>query len=186
MIYDTENKLFKMWYVGRNIKGTRDGKYCGAVGYAISEDGVIWHKPKLGLYEFNGRQDNSICFRAPDSLANHFSVVKDPEEKHPQRRLPNGDIRRPGSEVLDGGDSDSLVRDQSKTAAAGRRAEGQSYYVHRPVRHARQFSAHVLFSHAAQPPDRSDDVGDVEVPMTCFRSSSVNRTTDHRNGRFCY
>jgi hypothetical protein len=24
-------------------------------------DGVVWHKPMLGLYEFNGRQDNSIC-----------------------------------------------------------------------------------------------------------------------------
>ncbi len=49
-------------------------------------DGVVWHKPMLGLYEFNGRKDNSICFRAPDSQANHFSVVKDLREKNPQRR----------------------------------------------------------------------------------------------------
>ena len=86
LIYDVEDKVFKMWYVGRDVKGTTSGEFQGAIGYAVSEDGVVWHKPKLGLYEFNGRKDNSICFRAPDSLANHFSVVKDPNEPNPQRR----------------------------------------------------------------------------------------------------
>jgi hypothetical protein len=86
LIYDAQDNLFKMWYVGRDIKGARDGNHRGAIGYAVSEDGVVWHKPMLGLYEFNGRKDNSICFRAPDSQANHFSVVKDPRENNPQRR----------------------------------------------------------------------------------------------------
>jgi hypothetical protein len=33
------------------------------LAYAESEDGVTWHLPKLGLFEFGGNRDNNLVFR---------------------------------------------------------------------------------------------------------------------------
>ena len=86
LFYDQEEKLFKLWYQGRDIKSSGNMQFVNAIGYAVSEDGVVWHRPTLGLYDYNGRRDNNICFRTPDGMTGHFCVVKDPREPNPERR----------------------------------------------------------------------------------------------------
>jgi len=90
LIYDPSDKLFKIWYYGRDYRTASrvspETSHSG-IGYAYSEDGAYWHKPKLGLYEYNGSKDNNICFRSPDGHASHFCVVQDPQESDSNRRF---------------------------------------------------------------------------------------------------
>jgi hypothetical protein len=76
VIYDEEERLFKCWYSGTDLSTDR----WWATGYAISEDGITWIKPKLGLHEYNGNTDNNICLRA------WGPVLKDAAEPDPARR----------------------------------------------------------------------------------------------------
>ena len=36
-----------------------------ATGYAVSEDGVNWHKPILGMFEYKGSTRNNIVIEGP-------------------------------------------------------------------------------------------------------------------------
>ena len=49
VIYDEDEKLFKMWY------------WCRRGGaYATSQDGIHWEKPEVGLIEFEGSKQNNL------------------------------------------------------------------------------------------------------------------------------
>ena len=76
VLYDEEERLFKCWYAGKDVGVERWWN----TGYAVSDDGVHWEKPKLGLHEYRGRSDNNICLRG------WGPVVKDLEEDDPARR----------------------------------------------------------------------------------------------------
>jgi len=76
VIYDEEEGLFKCWYAGTDLTTDR----WWATGYAVSEDGVNWVKPRLGLYEYNGNTDNNIC------LPGWGPVLKDGAEEDPEKR----------------------------------------------------------------------------------------------------
>ena len=58
VVFDDTDGLFKCWYAGADI--TAEKRWLG--GYAESNDGVRWVKPRLGLYEYNGNKDNNICY----------------------------------------------------------------------------------------------------------------------------
>lgn len=77
VLYDPDDGLFKCWYTGADQERLRWRR----MGYAYSEDGVHWIKPKLGLFEFNGSKDNNICL---DMLG---AVIRDPTEPDPARRF---------------------------------------------------------------------------------------------------
>lgn len=80
LMYDTEEHLFKCWYIG--FDHSRDkGRRQIRTGYATSRDGVIWEKPHLGLYEYNGSRDNNIVHQSNDAR-----VVKDPVQADPAKR----------------------------------------------------------------------------------------------------
>ena len=91
VIFDEDEKVFKLWYFG-----ARGGLDFTAIGYAWSEDGLFWHKPKLGLYEFRGSKENNICWQSPTGVfihgvlhshvTDHFAVFKDYREPDPQKR----------------------------------------------------------------------------------------------------
>ncbi len=71
---------FRMYYycwsdAKKNKKG-RGSFMC----YAVSQDGVKWEKPNLGLYDYEGSTDNNII---PDGPAH---VMFTPWEKDPQKR----------------------------------------------------------------------------------------------------
>ena len=56
VMYDEDEGLFKCWYTGTDI-AVRAKWFCG---YAVSDDGVVWRKPNLGVYEFEGNKRNNI------------------------------------------------------------------------------------------------------------------------------
>jgi len=76
VIYDREERLFKAWYSGMDFRGGEGHQ----MGYAISEDGVRWEKPRVGIYEYNGNKDNNIF------LQGLGCVIKDPTETNPAKR----------------------------------------------------------------------------------------------------
>lgn len=56
--------LYRMYYACYPF-GTSDERQYTA--YAESEDGVRWHKPNLGLVEFDGSRDNNLLWAGPQS-----------------------------------------------------------------------------------------------------------------------
>ena len=106
VIYDEEDELYKCWYspfiIDNSAKGMslkeREKDYDVpdkremAICYAISEDGIHWEKPNLGLIDFEGNKSNNIVWRGKDQDANHWrgphgaGIFKDKYEKDPNRR----------------------------------------------------------------------------------------------------
>ena len=76
VLYDEQEKLFKCWYTGTDLSMEK----WWASGYAVSEDGVHWVKPRLGLVEYNGSKDNNIVRRG------WGPVIKDVAEADESRR----------------------------------------------------------------------------------------------------
>jgi hypothetical protein len=72
------------------------------IGYAESSDGISWHRPSLGLVEFDGSTDNNIVFAGvgPERLGVHgFAPFRDtrpdcpPEERYKALGAPERDTR---------------------------------------------------------------------------------------------
>ena len=95
VIYDSEEKLFKCWYspfiVDVKTKPPmeewdrvryRPGKREMGVCYAISQDGLKWEKPELGLVEFDGSTKNNLVLRG----AHGAGIFKDLNDRDPSRR----------------------------------------------------------------------------------------------------
>ena len=80
VLYDREDRLFKMWYEGANYRWTHN-----VVGYATSRDGIHWELPRLGLVEYSGSKANNVVFeRGRGEMAP--GVFKDPVAADPARR----------------------------------------------------------------------------------------------------
>jgi hypothetical protein len=79
VMYDEEERLFKMWYWARN-----DG--AGAMLYATSQDGIHWQRPTLNLLEFRGSRSNNICLLPESSNMETYGAFKDPDDPDPARR----------------------------------------------------------------------------------------------------
>lgn len=59
-----DGSLYRMWYMTYHWPFEPDETaptHPYYVGYAESDDGLNWRKPKLGLYEFEGSKENNIC-----------------------------------------------------------------------------------------------------------------------------
>ena len=108
---------FRMWYCG----WTR-GEHRPRVCYAESDDGVLWEKPKLGICEFDGSNDNNIVIASkyPGGLIDDLTVIDDPEdEEWPLKALYwDGDFKRePGCRGVHWARSkDGLHWDRSETS----------------------------------------------------------------------
>ena len=88
------------------------------VGLAVSEDGIHWEKPNLGLISYEGSQQNSLI-----SKRRIIKVVHDPDDPDPQRRYKGLAVNTPvvsadlihwqdaGAPDVPGGDSGSLTYD---------------------------------------------------------------------------
>jgi len=76
VLYDEQEKLFKCWYTGTDLSMEKQW----ASGYAVSDDGVHWVKPRVGLVEYNGSKDNNIIGHG------WGPVVKDASEADESRR----------------------------------------------------------------------------------------------------
>ena len=78
LVFDSEEKIYKYWYSAR---ATAEGD--PALAYALSEDGVNFTRPDLGLVEYDGSAANNLIamhtpMRGP--------VLKETTETDPERR----------------------------------------------------------------------------------------------------
>jgi hypothetical protein len=116
VLYDDEAKLYKLWY-SPFVVNTREesippekrastvyasvpeGKKDLAVCYATSKDGLAWHKPELGMFEYRGSKRNNIMLgAAPDTIwepPHGVGVFKDVRDPDPARRYKMIFMRRP-------------------------------------------------------------------------------------------
>jgi hypothetical protein len=80
VLYDGEEKLFKMWYtVYNDFEYTRQlpGSYLTC--YAISQDGYSWQKPDLGVFDWKGSKRNNLIALGRDE-ASGMTVVEAPPD----------------------------------------------------------------------------------------------------------
>jgi hypothetical protein len=97
VLYDEEDKIFKMWYVAWALDTGRR-PWC----YATSEDGYHWDKPDLGLIEFEGSTQNNLL--GIHGEPSYYNTFKDPRDPDPQRRYKaQGEMHGPGGHGPPGG-----------------------------------------------------------------------------------
>jgi len=62
IIYDKEERIFKMWYFVRRRESQKTGVIVddlNKIAYATSTDGIHWQRPELGLVEIHGSSKNN-------------------------------------------------------------------------------------------------------------------------------
>ncbi|HYF36814.1 MAG TPA: hypothetical protein VD994_16075, partial [Prosthecobacter sp.] len=79
VLYDEDEKRFKMWYVGDQTEEFPDF----ATFYATSDDGVKWTKPLIGTVK---SASGSTQHNAVVNACHLASVMKDPTDPDPARR----------------------------------------------------------------------------------------------------
>ncbi|HNQ89589.1 MAG TPA: hypothetical protein PKM73_13305 [Verrucomicrobiota bacterium] len=55
-----DGATYHMWYHAMDTAGWDEGRTNGSICYATSSDGVVWHKPALGLISYAGTRANNI------------------------------------------------------------------------------------------------------------------------------
>jgi len=77
---------FRMWYGAvdswEEFEPLRQNM---RLAYAESDDGIEWHKPKLGLREYHGSKANNLC-QLDRECYNSPSILYEPDEPDPNRR----------------------------------------------------------------------------------------------------
>lgn len=73
-----DGDTYRMYYRGSDASRRRESCIC----YAESPDGIRWHRPELGLFEFEGSAKNNIVL-TDSSISANFSVFKDPNPDAP-------------------------------------------------------------------------------------------------------
>ena len=77
VIYDEDERIYKMWYTLMRWQGeTTDGPR--GVAYATSEDGLRWKKPVLGIVEVDGSRENNMVIPFMRQFA--YSIIRDPSD----------------------------------------------------------------------------------------------------------
>ena len=84
VIYDNNDNIFRMWYGASSRQDPPGSTPVSSVAYAVSEDGLHWETPNLGLIEYNGSKDNNLCLGLDEGSAG--TVLFDPHDPDPQRR----------------------------------------------------------------------------------------------------
>ena len=78
LVHDRDEKIYKLWYA---VYPEPHPGMC----YAVSEDGIHFERPKLGLVEYNGSTDNNLV-RLPEGFNHDKTVLKDDHDEDDQRR----------------------------------------------------------------------------------------------------
>ena len=100
VILDTEEGCYKLWYnVFIRAKQSEDtplrqrssteyhgGKVEDGLLYAVSQDGVSWAKPNLGLISFDGSMDNNIVMDANSHGIHGVGIFKDLDDADYRKR----------------------------------------------------------------------------------------------------
>ena len=87
VIYDEDRRQFRMWYSTFRSGGEIRENGEAGLSYAVSDDGIAWEKPDLGIVGIHGSKANSALFVNTSRLFNSFgSIVYCPEETDLSRR----------------------------------------------------------------------------------------------------
>jgi hypothetical protein len=79
-VREKDTGLFKLWYQTSLKRATDDDKAGYAIAYAESKDGIVWTRPELGLYDWQGSKANNVVWRGhADSRASGQQVLELPE-----------------------------------------------------------------------------------------------------------
>ncbi len=73
-----DGDVYRMYYRASQMDLTNDKlkfTHPQMICYAQSKDGIVWEKPKLGLFEFNGSKDNNIIWTGKG--CHNFAPIKD-------------------------------------------------------------------------------------------------------------
>lgn len=83
---DENTGKYQLWYQ----TGSKEGVF---LSYAISDDGINWVKPNLGLITYKGNKNNNLVM----SVDNGGSVIFDPHDSDPSRRYKSAfyDYKKP-------------------------------------------------------------------------------------------
>ena len=93
-VYDPEEKVYKLWTL------TATDGVMQATGLHVSQDGVHWTQPRVGLVEVNGSRDNHyVSYPYLDGSLGPNSVVYDPTEE-PGRRYKSLAYYRPTHQMV--------------------------------------------------------------------------------------
>ena len=89
VIFDPEDKLFKMWYgVWDEYAYYNKLPFSYNVCYAVSNDGITWEKPLLGLFDRRGTMDkNNNCIVLGRQKTQGIDVELNPAPKSPEERF---------------------------------------------------------------------------------------------------
>jgi len=79
--YDEQTRRFRMWY--KPLDKDRQARVC----YAESEDGLVWEKPELGLYEFEGSRANNIVYDPPCQFDGPCMIFDSQDEAAPYKMV---------------------------------------------------------------------------------------------------
>lgn len=96
VLFDRQANLFRMWYLtlprDRGLKpldlgqGRSRAPHTTLVGYGESPDGLHWTKPNLGLFPFDGNDQNNLLTLGVDNCEG-LSVLHEPHDPDPTRRF---------------------------------------------------------------------------------------------------
>ena len=80
--------LYQCWYQSYAGSRAQDPTRRVVLCYATSKDGLVWEKPSLGLYDFNGDPDTNIVLVGNGGRSVNYgaSVLIDPRDTDPGRR----------------------------------------------------------------------------------------------------
>jgi hypothetical protein len=87
------NDKFHMWYFGNygeptTQQGLRQGGYEGDVMcYAISDDGIHWTKPNLGMVEYRGSKNNNIIDFPEKKIKPAAAILYEPDEEDQNKKF---------------------------------------------------------------------------------------------------
>src|SRR5205823_11299066 len=82
-------RQFHMWYIGDGDRDQVDQEKSTAylhLLYAVSDDGIHWEKPNLGLVDYNGSKNNNLVQTNIDSIYRACTVLHEPDDPNPDRR----------------------------------------------------------------------------------------------------
>ena len=88
VMYDREEGLFKLWYNSSHFvhwNSPEDCTYTYWIGYATSRDGIVWEKPNVGRFEYEGSTANNVVLTG-EWWATCGTVLKQDHEPDPARR----------------------------------------------------------------------------------------------------
>lgn len=92
VLFDVERRQFRMWYLTGpyadgeiQVRGRRSLGNITLLGYATSDDGIHWDKPRLGQLDVEGSTDNNLIDIGRTNCEG-MAVLFDADDPDPERR----------------------------------------------------------------------------------------------------